>query len=153
MFEIPKPKVIDELLFINEKESLLNYSWLSGSIPWMNHDNECKRYTFYNIDSNTNQSVDVFLIKLNGLEPTITKITCDSVVVTGWHGTVTNYFFEFFNNGKSLSHSDFYSFAYSEEDVKKRFIEYSENKIKGLEWQINNQKTIIEKVNECNICK
>lgn len=149
----PKPNIIEEIIF--NKEYLLDYDWLFKSVPWCNFDNECKKFLFYKTNSDmssiSHEPVEIFVIYLNGLKPTIKKFTCDSVIVSAFHATVTHFSFEFFLGGKKVGYSlDYHSFAYTEEDIKKRFIEYLESKIKGLEWQINNKKTIIESINKIN---
>jgi hypothetical protein len=144
-FEIPKPEIIESIC---EKENLLDSSWLFNTTPWSNFDNKCVRYSF-------EQPIDLFVIVMNGYDTQtaeLKKISFDNVIVTAFHGTVNNYTFDF-RLGEDKMHMtwDERSFAYSAEDVKKRYIEKLEANIKGLEYQINYKKVSIEKINELNL--
>lgn len=144
-FEMPKPEIID---LTCEKENLLDSSWLFNTTPWCNFDNKCVRYSF-------EQPIELFVIALNGYDiqtATLKKIFFDNVIVTAFHGTVNSYTFDFrLGETKTFMTSDLTNFAYSEDDVKKRYIENLEVNIKGLEWQINYKKAAIEKIIKINL--
>ena len=145
-FEMVRPEIIESIC---EKENLLDSTWLFNTTPWCNFDNKCIGYSF-------EQPIELFVIALNGFDTqtaTLKKISFDNVIVTAFHGNPSNnYTFEF-RLGEKQTHVtwDLTSFAYSEDDAKKRYIEKLEANIKGLEWQINYKKVAIEQIRDLTI--
>jgi hypothetical protein len=158
LFKIPTPEIVEAFCSVNEKENLLDASWLFGAVPWANHDNKIACFKFVDLEKDNFPpiSIEMFAIELNGYDtqkPKLKKFSFDSIIISAFHGFGgNNYGFNFMLNGESVHNTDDErSFAYSEEDVKKRYIEKLELRLKGLEYQINYEKLAIEKISKLNL--
>lgn len=138
-FNIPELEKV--LVHCDDKNNLLDYMWLFNHIPWCNHDNKIGNVVF-------DEPTEVFYIKMNGFDTKtseIKKVECDELEIMSVHGTINHFTFIFYMNGERLdSVHDYVKIGFSKEDVKDRFVESLERKIKGLNNQINNTKDNIE---------
>lgn len=158
LFKIPTPEIVEVFCGVNEKEKFLDANWLFGAIPWVNHDNKIACFKFVDLEKDNVPpiSIEMFAIELNGYDTQTAKLkkfSFDSINIIAFHGFGgNNYGFNFKLNGETVhSADDERSFGYSEEEVKKRYIEKLELALKGLEYQINYNQMAIEKISKLNL--
>jgi hypothetical protein len=141
-FSFPEPE--KEIIYCDDKNKLLDYMWLFSNIPWMNHHNKVGKIVF-------DEPIEMFYIKMDGFDKStseVKKIVCDEIEISSMHGFAgNNYGFIFYMDGEKLDYADDYrKLGFSKEEVKHRFVESLEQKIKGLSNQINTTKENIEKI-------
>ena len=130
-----------------EKEQLLDHNWLFGNIPWSNHDSKLAKISF-------NEEIEIFNIKLDGANlPHLKSVKFDNVIITAFHGFAGNsYSFDFKIGEENVLYlSETNQFGFDAEDVRKRYLERLESKIKGLKWQIGNLEEDIEQVSNIEL--
>lgn len=134
---------------ICEKESLLDGDWLFNNIPWSNHDNSIAKISF-------DSPIEVYAIKLDGYDSQKTelkKFYFDNVVILAVHGFGGNNYSFTFQLGDDKTHVSFdeTNLGFSVDEVKNRYIDKLNRKIKGLQWQIGYAETSIEKISKLNL--
>ena len=151
-FELPKPEVVESWLGRDsDKEKLLDEMWLFNTTPWVNHDSKVSKIKFVDLgkDDHPPIQIEMVAIHMNGHEPILKRFLFDSVIITAFHGTANHYTFDFILDDKRVHITDNpKSFAYTMEDLNKRFIDKLEREIKGYNYRIANLNDIIEKINE-----
>jgi hypothetical protein len=140
-FNLPPLETIEILA---ERENLVDHKWLFGHIPWSNHDGKIAKVILKG-------PTEAFIIGMDGYATEtaeIKEIEFDNVIISAMHGFAGNsYIFDFKLNEESVGHIYEPSrLAFTRDDVKDKFIKTLEQKIKGLNNQINNTKENIEKI-------
>ncbi|MHA2039989.1 MAG: hypothetical protein ACW98X_26555 [Promethearchaeota archaeon] len=139
-FSFPEPE--KEIVYCDDKNNILDYMWLFNNIPWMNHDNKIGKIVF-------DEPIEVYIIKMDGFATDtseVRKIECNETEISSMHGFAGNsYGFVFLMNGEKVEYADDYrKIGFSKDEVKDRFVESLEQKVKGLTNQINRTKENIE---------
>jgi len=136
-----KPEI--EVIHTN-KDNLIDYMWLFNHIPWSNHENKIGKVIL-------EEPTKAYGIIMDGFDTSTTEITefeFDNVIITAVHGSGGNSFgFEFKLSDETVfTLNDYHRFHFTKEDVKKRFTERLEQKIKGLNWQISTTESAIDRI-------
>ena len=139
-------KTIDKIC---EKESLLDHNWLFNNIPWSNHDNADAKVSF-------DSSIEAYAIELNGYDTKTAKIkkfNFDNVIISAMHGFAGNSYTFSFHLGNDKTHNSFETsqFGFSVDELKNRYIDSLNSKIKGLKNQINYMEISIDKIDKLSL--
>lgn len=121
--------------------------WLFNNTPWSNHDGMNSKLVF-------ESPIEAYAIKMkydgdiNSLE--LINFTFDNIIVTAFHGFGGNSYSFVFKLGDRVKHNtdSLSKIGYSANEVKEKFIENRNDRIKGLNHQIEIQMMIINKVLE-----
>jgi len=143
-FEFSIPPMEQEIVVCDNKEELLDYNWLFSNIPWTNHSNKVGKINF-------DEKLKMYAIKLDGSDTKSAEIVdfeFDVVEIMSMHGFCGNsYDFTFMLGDEKIFHShDLNSIAFSKEDVRQRYINKLERRIKGLNNQIKYKQEAIDRI-------
>lgn len=140
------PKIIE---LTCKKEDLKDHKWLFGHIPWCNHDGAIAKVSF-------KDPIDLYGISLDGWDTQKTKllkVKFDNVLIMAMHGFAGNsYSFTFkLKDEEVFMVHETNRFGYSEDEVKKDFIDRIEAQIKGFRNQIKYSQKAIENIKKIKL--
>jgi hypothetical protein len=133
-----------EDIHCDDKENLIDYMWLFNNIPWTNHSGSIGKVTLL-------EPTEAHIIEMDGYDTSTTeinKIVFDNVIITACHGFAGNSFgFDFRLGEDKVGFTYEYNrFAFTREDAKNILIKTLEQKIKGLNRQIETTNSAIDTI-------
>lgn len=143
-FDFKFPPMEQDIVICDNKEDLLDYTWLFSNIPWTNHSNKIGKINF-------DEKLEMYAIKLDGSDTKSAEIVnfeFNAVEIMSMHGFCGNsYDYTFILGDKKVFHThDYTSIAFSKEEVKRRYTNKLERRIKGLNNQIKYKQEAIDRI-------